>query len=124
MKFPFIIFFRADKYKDIDQFFITNQATLDCSVYITNNLKKVEKIHDSNNHLLITYGDNSSEYRDQLLTIISKEMLIRHIHMNKIIDIDDFNKFINDMGRNKRPDIEDIHSYLKVISSEIILHMI
>jgi len=95
MKFPFIIFYRLDKYKDIDQFFITNQETLDCSVYITNNLKKVEKIHDSNNHLLITYGSKSSEYTDKLLTIISREMLIRHIHMNEIVDIDLFNKAIN-----------------------------
>ena len=96
MKFPFIIFLRDDKYKDIDQFFVTNSQLLNCSVYISNNISKVERIHNSNNHLLITYGEDISEYSDKLLTVISKEMLVRHIHMNQITDVNYFNKIVND----------------------------
>lgn len=96
MKFPFIVFFRAEKYKEIDTFFVTNQTKLDCSIFLTNDFKKVERIHNSNNHLLITYGEDSSEYTDQLLKIISKEMFIRHIHMKEILDVSSFNKIVND----------------------------
>ena len=43
MKFPFILFFRLDKYKEIDDFFTKNAAALQCSVYITNKFEKVKK---------------------------------------------------------------------------------
>ena len=72
MKFPFIIFFRDDKYKEIDTFFTTNAKTIDCSVYITNNYKKVKKLHNSNYHLLITYGETKEEYNDELSLLYYK----------------------------------------------------
>jgi glycosyltransferase involved in cell wall biosynthesis len=96
MKFPFIIFFRDDKYKEIDQFFIKNTEILNCSVYIVNNFKKVEKLHNSNFHLLITYGEDFSEYRDNILQIISEKMLVRHFHMKEIDNVDSFNRIVND----------------------------
>ena len=65
MKFPFIIFFRHDQYSQVDEFFTKNAENLDCSVYITNNFKKVEKLHNANFHLLITYGDSDAEYNNQ-----------------------------------------------------------
>ena len=96
MKFPFIIFFRDDKYKEVDQFFIKNASLLDCSVYITNNVQKLNKLHNSNNHLLITYGASAEEYTDFLLTIISKKMMIRCCHMTKIEDdVAKFNQYVN-----------------------------
>ena len=96
MKFPFIIFFRHEQYKEIDEFFIKNAKTLECSVYITNNFKKVEKLHNSNYHLLITYGETSQEYNELLLQIISEKMMIRCCHMNKIgLDVDTFNNYVN-----------------------------
>jgi glycosyltransferase involved in cell wall biosynthesis len=96
MKFPFIIFYRDDQYKDIDQFFITNKSSLDCSVYITNKLNKVENLYNCNNHLLITYGNDIAEYSDKLLTIVSQKMLMRHLHLEKIDDVSSFNKCVND----------------------------
>ena len=96
MKFPFIIFFRDDKYKDIDQFFLSNKEILNCSVHIINNYKKVEKMHNSNYHLLITYGEDFSEYRENILQIISEKMLVRHLHMKEIVSIESFNKIVND----------------------------
>lgn len=95
MKFPFIIFFRDDKYSQVDQFFLDNAAIIECSVYITNKVQKLNKLHSSNNHLLITYGDTIEEYTDLLLTIISKEMLVRCSHLTKINTVLSFNQYIN-----------------------------
>jgi glycosyltransferase involved in cell wall biosynthesis len=95
MKFPFIIFFRHDKYKEIDQFFSINANNLDCSVYITNNVQKLNKLHNSNFHLLITYGDSDQEYSDLILQIISEKMSIRQLHMKSITDVMTFNKYVN-----------------------------
>ena len=95
MKFPFIIFFRHDKYSDVDQFFKENASKFDCSVYITNNLKKVEKLHNSNYHLLITYGLSDEEYNDELLQVISKKMFIKRLHLTQLPDIETFNKHVN-----------------------------
>ena len=99
MKYPFIIFYRKDNYADIDNFFINNANKLDCSIFLANSIEKVRQIHNSNFHLLITYGDDYTEYKNELLTIISKEMLIRHIHIltvsNIFSDITLFNNQIN-----------------------------
>jgi glycosyltransferase involved in cell wall biosynthesis len=95
MKFPFILFFRHDQYKDADMFFETNAATLDCSIYITNNYKKVEKLHNANFHLLITYGSSDKEYNDELLQIISEKMFVKRLHFTKLPNIATFNKYIN-----------------------------
>ena len=96
MKFPFIIFFRDDKYSHVDQFFLDNAAIIDCSVYITNKVQSLNKLHNSNNHLLITYGDTLEEYTDLLLTIISKEMMLRCCHMTNIEnDVAKFNQYVN-----------------------------
>lgn len=96
MKFPFIIFFRHDKYSQIDQFFSTNASLLDCSIYITNNIQKLNKLHNSNYNLLITYGDLVEEYTDLLRSIISKKMMIRCCHMTNIEnDVAKFNQYVN-----------------------------
>jgi glycosyltransferase involved in cell wall biosynthesis len=95
MKFPFIIFFRYDQYSIVDQFFTENKAKLNCSVYITNNFKKVEKLHSANFHLLITYGETDKEYNNELLEIISKEMFVKRLHLTHLPDIDTFNKYVN-----------------------------
>jgi glycosyltransferase involved in cell wall biosynthesis len=96
MKFPFIIFFRHDKYSKVDQFFSTNASLLDCSIYITNNVQKLNKLHNSNYNLLITYGDTPEEYTDLLRSIISKKMMIRCCHMTNIEnDVAKFNHYVN-----------------------------
>jgi glycosyltransferase involved in cell wall biosynthesis len=96
MKFPFILFFRLDKYKKIDDFFTKNAAALQCSVYITNKFEKVKKLYDSNYHLLITYGPSEKEYEEGLLQIISETMLEnRRFHLTEITDINAFNEYIN-----------------------------
>ena len=95
MKYPFIIFFRHDEYSQADNFFEINSANLDFSVYITNNYKKVEKLHNANFHLLITYGSSDKEYNNELLQVISEKMFVKRLHFTKLPDISKFNKFIN-----------------------------
>ena len=95
MKFPFIIFFRHDQYSQVDEFFTKNAENLDCSVYITNNFKKVEKLHNANFHLLITYGDSDAEYNNDLLQIISKNMLVKRLHLTNLPNIQSFNKYVS-----------------------------
>ena len=95
MKYPFIIFFRHDQYSCADHFFTENETNLDCSVYITDNVKKVEKLHNANFHLLITYGSSDKEYNDELLQIISEKMFVKRLHLTKLTNIDTFNKYVN-----------------------------
>ena len=99
MKYPFVIFYRKEKFKSIDNFFIQNSSALDCSIFIADSIEYVKNLHNSNFQLLITYGDDYEEYCKELLTVISKEMLQRHIHIlnNDILtnDIIKFNNLIN-----------------------------
>ena len=97
MKYPFVIFYRKEKFNSIDNFFIQNSSNLDCSIFIADSIEYVKNLHNSNFQLLITYGDNKEEYCNELLTVISKEMLQRHTHITNDIDIDInlFNQFIN-----------------------------
>ena len=97
MKYPFIIFYRSDKYAHIDSYFYENNSKLDCSVFITGTNKNIKNLYDSNYHLLITYGDSFDEYYEKVTEIIPKSMLIRHLHIEteKIKDITEFNKIVN-----------------------------
>jgi glycosyltransferase involved in cell wall biosynthesis len=95
MKFPFIIFFRHDQYSYTDNFFIENKVNLDCSVYITNNVKKIKKLHNANFHLLITYGASDKEYNNELLQVISEKMFVKRLHLPQLLKIETFNKYVN-----------------------------
>ena len=104
MKYPFVIFYRKDKFEYLDDFFIVNSDKLDCTIFIANCIDNIKKIHNSNFHLLITFGDTYEEYQQELLTVISKEMLIRHTHMHQDADaiknVTNFNKTINNIYIN------------------------
>jgi glycosyltransferase involved in cell wall biosynthesis len=99
MKYPFVIFYRKEIFNCIDNFFIQNSSLLDCSIFIANSIEYVKNLHNSNFQLLLTYGDNYEEHCKELLTVISKEMLQRHVHISTDHDvtknIDFFNNFIN-----------------------------
>ena len=99
MKYPFVIFYRKEKFKSIDNFFIQNSSALDCSIFIADSVEYVKNLHNSNFQLLITYGDDYEEYCKELLTVISKEMLQRHIHIFtndiNLTNVTIFNQLIN-----------------------------
>ena len=61
MKYPFVIFYRKEKFNCIDNFFIQNSSTLDCSIFIAVSVEYVKNLHNSNFQLLITYGDDYEE---------------------------------------------------------------
>lgn len=87
MKYPFIIFYRKETYNYIDQFFLKNSNELDCTIFLANSIQHVKNLHNSNFHLLITYGNNKQDYLNDILTVISKSMLIRHIHIQPSDDL-------------------------------------
>jgi hypothetical protein len=60
MKYPFVVFYRLDKFSDIDNYLITNNSRLECSLYFTSNKDDLNKLFDANYQILITYGDNES----------------------------------------------------------------
>ena len=98
MKYPFVIFYRKERFNSIDNFFIQNSSKLDCSIFIADSVEYVKNLHNSNFQLLITYGDDKEEYCNELLTVISKEMLKRHTHItnnNITKNITLFNQLIN-----------------------------
>lgn len=99
MKYPFIIFYRKEHYNYIDNFFIENASKLDCTIFLANSIEHVKNLHNSNFHLLFTYGGNEQEYLSELLTVISQKMLIRHCHILNDADIlkniTKFNQTIN-----------------------------
>ena len=95
MKYPFVIFYRNNKFSSIDNFFIENARLLDCTIFIANTIEHVKKLHNSNYHLLITYG----EIDFNIISVISENMLVRHMHINVqnniMMNIQHFNEFIN-----------------------------
>jgi len=111
MKYPFVIFFRYEKYSYIDIFFQTNKDKLLCSLIHINAKTELNKIFDSANHLLVTFGNTKSEYFNDVNDIIPERMFSRWIHYDGIHDLDSFNcsinvcymKLISDKCRENRP---------------------
>uniref|UniRef100_A0A6C0ESY0 Glycosyltransferase 2-like domain-containing protein n=1 Tax=viral metagenome TaxID=1070528 RepID=A0A6C0ESY0_9ZZZZ len=100
MKYPIIIFFRYEKYSDIDSIFKDNSDKLLCSINFIFDKNDINKLYDSNNHLLITYGPNSEEYCYDVNSIIVERMRNRWIHCNNLANIDDFNSCVNKFYMN------------------------
>ena len=95
MKYPFVIFYRLDKFSDIDNYLITNNTKLDCSIFFTSNNEDLNKLFDPNYQILITYGDNEAEYVPNVMSIITERMRDRWIHIKEITSIEEFNQKVN-----------------------------
>lgn len=102
MKYPFILFYRSDNYSTIDTFFYSNCEKLDCTVFIINDFNDLNKLFNSNYHLLITYGNSFDEYKGNVLDVISENMLVRHKHINcdQTFDVNKFNHEVNTLYIN------------------------
>ena len=79
-KYPNVVFFRYDKYSNIDS--IAN--TLDCSLKITSDLKEIEKLYSLEYHVLVTYGPECDEYVKDIESVISQRLRARWIHYSTI----------------------------------------
>jgi glycosyltransferase involved in cell wall biosynthesis len=95
MKYPYIVFYRLEKYSDIDIFLIKNNQELQCTVFFTSNKNDLNKLFDSNYQLLITYGENEGDYIPNVMSIIAERMRDRWIHLKEITSIDEFNRAVN-----------------------------
>jgi len=95
MKYPYIVFYRYDKFSNIDNFFISNNTKLSCSVFFTNNKNDLNKLYDSNYQILVTYGDNEQDYIENVNSVISTRMRDRWIHFTEIASIESFNRSVN-----------------------------
>ena len=61
-KYPLILLFRNKTYTFIDNFIGENKEKFDCAFYITDDIDDLKKLYNSNYHLLVTVGENDSEY--------------------------------------------------------------
>jgi glycosyltransferase involved in cell wall biosynthesis len=100
MKYPFIIFYRHEKYNAIDKYFRNNESLLNCSIFVADTISELNNLHNSNYHLLVTYGTTFDEYETELLNIVSSNMLLnRHIHISPEDEISKniqlFNEYVN-----------------------------
>jgi len=96
MKYPFVLFFRYDKYSDIDSILKINSDKLECSIHIINKKEQLNKIYKQVYALLVTFGPNKEEYEQDLSEYINySNVALRVIHMNEFISIDEFNETMN-----------------------------
>jgi len=97
MKYPYILFFRYDKYSYIDEFLNSNKDRLLCSIFIINNKEELNKLYDSNYHLLVTFGEDETIYHKDVNEVIVDRMRRRWIHYKTLNDtnIDNFNNGVN-----------------------------
>ena len=95
MKYPFVIFYRLDKFSDIDNYLIANNTQLNCSIFFTSNKEDLNKLFDPNYQILITYGDNESEYVQNVMSVITERMRDRWIHLKEITSVEEFNQKVN-----------------------------
>jgi len=90
--YPNVLFFRDYKYASIDSFFDENKDALLCSVTIVTK-DELSLLFDSKYALLVTYGENESDYSTVNETIANR-MRSQWLHF-KTLDINLFNSAIN-----------------------------
>jgi len=78
-KYPHVLFFRYDKYSDID----STMEKMDCSIQIINSKNDLSNLYDSNFPILVTYGDEK-EYYDDVYKVLTHHINIRWIHHTNI----------------------------------------
>ena len=94
-KYPYVLFFRLDKYSEIDSFLHSNKDNLNCSIFIINNFKKLNMLFNSNYQILITFGQEEDQYYPLVNMMIADRMRMRWIHFKEINSIDKFNHAVN-----------------------------
>jgi len=95
MKYPFILFFRYDKYCHIDNLLKDNSNKLNCTVHIINKKEKLNKLAKQIYSLLVTFGESREEYVNDLSDLINSNTTNRIIHISNITSINLFNEMIN-----------------------------
>jgi len=89
-KYPYVLFFRFNKYNDAD----TLVEGLNCTVKISSNPSDIERLYSGEYHILATYGPTDNEYYNVVEPIICSRINKRWIHFSKI-DREQFERGIN-----------------------------
>lgn len=97
MKYPFILFFRHDKYSYIDSILKDNSLKLDCTIHIINEKQKCNKLFKQIYALLVTFGENKQEYDNELNGLLNEQSSLRTLHMSRFSSVEDFNLIVNEM---------------------------
>jgi glycosyltransferase involved in cell wall biosynthesis len=95
MSYPFVLFYRFDKYATIDSFFSENNENLACTIHIINDAQKLNYLFNPNYQILITYGEDEKEYYPFIEGIIPERISKRWIHFKDITFIESFNNSVN-----------------------------
>ena len=94
-KYPYVIFFRFDKYNEIDKFLHSNKDKLNASIYFVNHFKDLNYLFNPSYQILVTYGPSDQEYAGLVNTVIADRMRTRWIHLKEITSVDAFNYSVN-----------------------------
>jgi glycosyltransferase involved in cell wall biosynthesis len=101
MKYPITLLYRHDSYSSIDSFFNNNKESFLFSVTIINKDKLVD-MFDSNNHLLLTYGRDKTQYLKDIDSVLPERIKKRWIHLTTMYDVEVLNRLLN-------------HNYMNVV---------
>ena len=96
MKYPFILFFRYDKYNYIDTILQENAHLLECSLNIINTKEKLNKFYKQTYSLLVTFGNNQ-EYKEDLSDFTNTNICNRIINIDTFVSIHIFNEIVNQL---------------------------
>jgi glycosyltransferase involved in cell wall biosynthesis len=94
MKFPFILFFRYDKYKSIDTFLNDNCDKLNCTLHIINKKENLNKLFKQIYPLLVVFGEKE-DYINDLYDLNNSNISNRILYISTIDSINAFNETIN-----------------------------
>jgi glycosyltransferase involved in cell wall biosynthesis len=95
MKYPFILFFRDDKYKYIDSIIFDNSDKFDCTLHIINKKEKLNKFYKQIYPLLVTFGSDEYEYNNILDEYNFSDISNRIIHLTEFPSVLEFNYIVN-----------------------------
>lgn len=98
MKYPFILFFRYDKYQYIDSIIKENSSNLECTLHIINTKEKLNKFFKQIYPLLVTFGPEEKEYQSILFDYFNNynHLYNRIIHISHFTNVFEFNNIVNE----------------------------
>ena len=88
MKYPLILFYRDDKYREIDSFIETNADKFACTLQVINKTEKLNKFYKQIYPFLIIYGKTREEYDEELGDFIKDPYISKRIlFFSNIIEV-------------------------------------
>lgn len=97
MKYPFILFFRHDKYKNIDNTLTENSSKLNCTLHIVNKKEKLNKFYKQIYPFLIVFGETKEEYDNDLSELLDSQLSKRIVYISDFISVEEFNVIVNSL---------------------------